>query len=38
MSARQAAAGDGFRVARWVDALGGFIDRHQALWTRLGDL
>ena len=38
MTAREAAAGDGFRVARWVDALGGFIDRHRALWTRLGDL
>ena len=32
------AAPDGFEVARWVDRLGGFISRHQGLWTRLGDL
>jgi hypothetical protein len=35
---QQPAPDDGFRVARWVDALGGFIDRHQGLWTRIGNL
>ena len=35
---RPASAQDGFEVARWVDALGGFISRHQSLWTRLGNL
>ena len=38
MIRERAAAGDGFRVARWVDALGGFIERHQGLWTRIGNL
>jgi hypothetical protein len=31
-------APDGFAVAGWVDRLGGFISRHQSLWTRLGNL
>lgn len=34
----RAAAGNGFHVARWVDALGGFIERRRGLWIRLGDL
>jgi hypothetical protein len=38
MIREQVAAGDGFQVARWVDALGGFIERHQGLWTRIGNL
>jgi hypothetical protein len=29
---------DGFRVARWVDALGGFISRRPRLWIALGNL
>ncbi|HEX2478698.1 MAG TPA: sulfotransferase [Geminicoccaceae bacterium] len=29
---------DGFRVARWVDALGGFISRRLRLWIALGNL
>ena len=29
---------EGFRVARWVDALGGFIDRRPKLWIGLGNL
>lgn len=32
------AAPDPFEVARWVDRLGGYISRHQSLWTRLGNL
>jgi Sulfotransferase family len=38
MTERPASAQDGFEVARWVDALGGFISRHRSLWTRLGNL
>lgn len=30
--------GDDFRVAGWVHALGGFIERQKPLWVRLGDL
>ena len=29
---------DGFRVARWVDVLGGFISRRPRLWIALGNL
>jgi hypothetical protein len=29
---------EGFRVARWVDALGGFISRRPGLWIGLGNL
>jgi hypothetical protein len=29
---------DGFRVARWVDTLGGFISRRPHLWIALGNL
>jgi hypothetical protein len=29
---------DGFRVARWVDLLGGFIRRRPRLWIALGNL
>ena len=29
---------DSFAVARWVDLLGGFINRRRRLWTRLGNL
>ena len=29
---------DGFEVAGWVDALGGFIARHQRFWIGLGNL
>ena len=29
---------EGFRVARWVDALGGLIDRRPELWIGLGNL
>lgn len=27
---------DHFHVARWMDLLGGFIDRHRSAWIRLG--
>ena len=37
MAARDAGY-EGFRVARWVDALGGFISRRPELWIRLGNL
>jgi hypothetical protein len=37
-AAGSAPSPDGFQVARWVDLLGGFIGRHQSLWTRLGNL
>jgi hypothetical protein len=31
-------AGDGFQVARWVDAIGGFVNRRPRLWIALGNL
>lgn len=36
----EAAAGPlaAFAVPPWIDALGGFVERHRALWIRLGDL
>ena len=35
---QQAGPADGFQVTPWIDALGGFIARHQGLWTRIGNL
>ncbi len=32
------ARADGFEVAGWIDALGGFIARHQRFWIGLGNL
>ncbi len=29
---------DGFQVAAWIDAFGGFIARHKPLWIRIGNL
>jgi Sulfotransferase family len=29
---------DGFQVARWVDAVGGFVNRRPRLWIALGNL
>lgn len=29
---------DGFQVATWIDALGGFISRHKRLWIRIGNI
>jgi hypothetical protein len=31
-------ARDGFQVARWVDAVGGFVNRRPGLWIALGNL
>jgi Sulfotransferase family len=31
-------ASDGFQVARWVDAVGGFVSRRPRLWIALGNL
>ena len=28
---------DGFQVARWVDAVGGFVSRRPGLWIALGN-
>jgi hypothetical protein len=33
-----ASASDGFQVARWVDAVGGFVSRRPRLWIALGNL
>jgi Sulfotransferase family len=39
MSKMEAArAGDGFEVARWVDAVGGFVNRRPRLWIALGNI
>jgi Sulfotransferase family len=32
-----AGASDGFQVARWVDAVGGFVSRRPRLWIALGN-
>ena len=29
---------DGFQVARWVDAVGGFVSRRPRLWIALGNI
>jgi hypothetical protein len=29
---------EGFETTPWIDRLGGFIARHQGLWTRIGNL
>jgi Sulfotransferase family len=34
----RAGPAEGFQVTPWIDALGGFITRHQGLWTRIGNL
>ena len=31
-------AADGFQVARWVDAVGGFVSRQPRLWIALGNI
>lgn len=36
--ARGKEVNESFQVARWMDVLGGFIDRHKRLWIRLGNL
>jgi Sulfotransferase family len=33
-----ASASDGFEVARWVDAVGGFVNRRPGLWIALGNI
>jgi hypothetical protein len=33
-----ARAADGFQVARWIDAVGGFVNRRPRLWIALGNL
>ena len=33
-----AGASDGFQVARWVDAVGGFVSRRPRLWIAIGNL
>lgn len=38
MTERVAAETSDFRVAGWVRALGGFVERRKSLWVRLGDL
>lgn len=38
MTASMAREGGDFRVAGWIHALGGFVERRRPLWVRLGDL